>query len=93
MQNNKFWWKWRNVKIDEDLKEVEIQINPRIYGLEAVKKTSKIFSKVCRPTIITDLNGTYVFLKPKKGVKLNEIMGYEFYNHLLNVVKEMKTGD
>lgn len=73
-------------------KEVSISINPKFYSFDCVKRTKRLFLKDCKVLIKKGRDSIEVRLKPKSE-KINlEILGYEFYNHLLNTLKEMRTG-
>jgi hypothetical protein len=57
-----------------------------------VKKTKKLFLKECKVSIKKRRDLIEVKLKPKSKKANLKIIGYEFYNHLLNTLKEMRTG-
>jgi hypothetical protein len=71
--------------------EVSVSINPSFYCYECVKKTKELFSEECKVIIKKRKDLIEVKLKPKSKIDL-EFLGYEFYNHLLNTLKEMRTG-
>jgi len=74
-------------------KEVRIEINPAFYSYEAVLLTKKILKDVCQVSVRKKEDVILVSLKPKPKMKINlETLGYEFYNYLLNSVKEMRLG-
>jgi TRAP-type mannitol/chloroaromatic compound transport system permease small subunit len=69
--------------------KVEVEINKKIYDYKCVLKTKDAFKKDNNVSIKKG-DMIYVTIKPKKKVNL-ELLGYEFFNHLLNTLKEMKT--
>lgn len=72
-------------------KEVRVEVNPKFYNYEAVLLTKRILKDVCRVSIRKKGDVILVNLKPKPKMKINlETIGYEFYNYLLNNVKEMR---
>lgn len=74
-------------------KEVRVEVNPRFYSYEAVLLTKKVLKGVCQVSVRKKEDVILVSLKPKPKIKINlETLGYEFYNYLLNNVKEMRLG-
>ena len=60
--------------------------------MDCVKKTKKLFLKQCKVLIKKRKNLIEVRLKPKSKRANLEILGYEFCNHMLNTLKEMRAG-
>jgi len=74
-------------------REVRVEVNPNFYSYDAVLLTKKILANFCLVSIRKRDDVILVNLKPKPKMKINlETLGYEFYNYLLNSVKEMKLG-
>ena len=73
-------------------KEVRIEVNPNFYNMNCVKRTGKLFLGECKVLIKKRMDLIEVRLKPKSDKTNLEILGYEFYNYLLNTLKEMRTG-
>lgn len=71
--------------------KVEVSVNPVFYSKECVLKTKKVFSDFAKVTVKKTGDELVVLLEPKTKANIEEI-GYEFYNHLLNTVKEMRLG-
>jgi hypothetical protein len=71
--------------------KVQLFINPKFYNFEAVKKVKEEFEQVCDVVAADEKSTIFVEMQPKEKVKFEEleILGYEFYNHLLSEVKEM----
>ena len=77
-------------KIKVEKGRVKVEINPNIYSYDSVVRTSKTLKKACNVKIKKSDEAIFVTIKPRtKGIPL-EVLGYEFYNYLLNTVKEMK---
>lgn len=72
---------------------VKVFINPKFYDFEDVKRVKKEFEQVSNIIIADEKSKFCVVMKPKQELKPEEmdILGYEFYNHLLNAVKERGT--
>lgn len=69
-------------------RNVELNFNPKIYCCDCIFQTKKKFDKFCKISIKEDLDNIKLVLIPKdKNVNL-EILGYEFFNHVLSVIKE-----
>jgi len=80
-------------KVRVEGKEVRVEVNPRFYSYEAVLLTKKVLKGVCQVSVRRKEDVILVSLKPKPKMKINlETLGYEFYNYLLNNVKEMRLG-
>lgn len=77
------------VKVEKG--KVEVTVNPAFYSKECVLKTKKVFSDFAKVSVKKSGDNILIVLKPKTKVGLEEI-GYEFYNHLLNAVKETRLG-
>ena len=79
-------------KVKVEKGKVNVEINPNIYSYDSVLRTSEVFKKICRVKVKKSDGEIFVTLEPKvRGMPL-EILGYEFYNYLLNTVKEMRVG-
>jgi len=72
--------------------EVRIEVNPNFYNIDCVRKTGKLFSESCKVSVRKTNDIIEVVLKPKSKKENIGMLGYEFYNHLLNTAKEMRTG-
>lgn len=72
--------------------EVNISINQNFYSWDCITKTKKLFLKECKVSIKKGQDSVEVKLKPKSKKVDLEVLGYEFYNYLLNTLKEMRTG-
>jgi len=72
--------------------KVSLRVNPNFYSIECVKRTKKMFLESCKISIKKRKDVIEVILKPKSRSVDTKLLGYEFYNHLLNVLKEMETG-
>lgn len=70
---------------------VHVSINCKFYNFEAVMKVKEEFEQVCKVVATDGKSNIIVEIQPKRKVKFEklEILGYEFYNHLLSEVKEM----
>jgi len=79
-------------RVDVEKGKVSISVNPNFYSYDCVKKTKKLFMKECKVWIKKRKDSIEVKLKPKSKKIDLEILGYEFYNYLLNILKEMRTG-
>jgi uncharacterized FlgJ-related protein len=79
-------------RVNIEKREVNVSVNPNFYNYDCVKKTKKLFLEECEVTIRKRKDSIEVKLKPKSKKIDREILGYEFYNHLLNTLKEMRTG-
>jgi len=65
--------------------KVVVEIDARIYDSKAVEDAVKNFG--CKAELKKEYGFFIVLLKPKGN---NETVGYEFYNFLLDKVKERK---
>jgi hypothetical protein len=75
-------------------KEIKIKINSKIYDYDCILRTRKVFEQFCEIGLKKELNNTVeVTLTPKPSLENSDVknLGYEFYNLLLNSVKEMIT--
>jgi hypothetical protein len=75
-------------------KQIKIKLNPQIYDYGCVLRTKKAFEKFCEISLDkTPENFIQITLKAKPKFKNigTETFTYEFYNHLLNNIKETKT--
>jgi hypothetical protein len=70
------------IKINQAKNEVLLAFNSKFYPLEFVDKTIIDFSEICHAK--KTKNG--ILLKPKEKLDIN-ILGYEFYNYILGLVK------
>ena len=68
--------------------KVELNFNPKIYCYNCIIQTKKKFNKICRISIKKDSNNIKLVLIPKERNINLEILGYEFFNHALNTIKE-----
>jgi len=77
-------------KIKVNGNRVQLFINPKFYDFESVKKVKEEFEQVCHVVAADEKSRIFVEMQPKKNLKPEEmeLLGYEFYNHLLNAVKE-----
>lgn len=75
-------------KIIVKRRNVELNFNPKIYCYDCVLQTKKRFDKICKISIKKDSDNIRLVLAPKdKNVNL-EVLGYEFFNHVLSTIKE-----
>lgn len=79
-------------RVNVEKGEVSISVNPNFYSYDCVKKTKKLFMKEYKVWIKKRKDSIEVKLKPKSKKANLEILGYEFYNYLLNTLKEMRIG-
>jgi hypothetical protein len=79
--------KLEKVKVRKN--KVEVTLNRAFYNYESVLRTKKDFSRFAKVLIKKFDDKIVVVMKPKTKVGL-EKLGYEFYNYLLNMIKEMK---
>ena len=71
------------IEVEEN--KIKIKLNKQFYDLNAVKESLKDFNKVCNGTI-ANKKGIEIVLKPKDK-KLTNILGYEFCNYVLGLMK------
>jgi adenosine/AMP kinase len=75
----------KNIKIDKQKNKIEILLNKEFYSVDVVKQTIKDFSEVCDCNLDTKNNIKIVLsLKNNKDI---EIMGYEFCNYVIGLMK------
>ena len=79
-------------RVNVEKEEVSLSINPNFYNYDCVKRTKKLFLKDFNIVVKKTKDSIEVKLKPKSKKVNLETLGYEFYNHLLNTLKEMRTG-
>ena len=80
-----------NVKVEEN--RVRISVNPLFYDINSIEIVKKEFGQISKIFQIKSNPITVLELQPKQKLKPEEleILGYEFYNHLLNAVKETRS--
>jgi len=78
-------------RIKVEGRKVKVEVNPAFYSHYCVQKTKERFKKICQVSVIKKDDMLIVTLKPNSKVNL-EILGYEFYNHLLSTAKEIRSG-
>ena len=71
------------IEIEEN--KIKIELNKKFYDLDAVKESLKDFNKVCNGTI-ANKKVIEITLKPKDK-SLTNILGYEFCNYVLGLMK------
>lgn len=79
-------------KVNVEGNRVQIFINPKFYDFEAVKLVKEEFEQVSDMVAADEKSMIFVEMQPKQKLKPEEleILGYEFYNHLLNATKEIR---
>jgi len=79
------------VVVEKD--RVRVIINPVFYNFDAVKEVKKEFDQLSRNVVVDESSKITVFMEPKQKASPEELetLGYEFYNHLLNAVKEFRS--
>jgi hypothetical protein len=77
-----------------DKGRVRLNISPAIYDYFSIIKTREIFPKNLKISVKRDEHMLQVTIQPKVSMsrKELEIIGYEFFNHLLNTTKDVMTG-
>jgi hypothetical protein len=70
------------IKVNLAKNEVVVSFNDRFYPMEFVEKAITDFSGICSIKKIK----TGILLKPKEDLDIN-ILGYEFYNYALGLMK------
>lgn len=70
------------IKIDLEKNEVAISFNKKFYNEKFIDMALKDFSKTCGVEKDRDL----ILLRPKEKTDIN-IIGYEFYNYVLGLIK------
>lgn len=68
-------------------------MNPKIYSYAYVKGTKKVYEELFNVRIEKSKSNIQVILKPRKRIKEAELFdyGYEFFNCILGVMKQIKT--
>lgn len=78
-------------KINVNKKENKVILNFRteFYDIQSVMEATQAYSESCWTYLDGDAsNVIQVVLSPKKKETDLKIMGYEFYNHVLSVMKD-----
>lgn len=70
------------IKVNKEKNEVVLSFNEKFYNKKFIDKAIEEFKGVC--DIKKDSN--LIFLKPKEKIDIN-ILGYEFYNYVLGLIK------
>jgi len=70
------------VKINLENSEIRVNFNEKIYGKMFIEKAAEDFSLVCEVKKSED--GLLLKTKDKEDL---EILGYEFYNYVLGLVR------
>jgi hypothetical protein len=79
-------------KVKVEGNKVQLLINPAFYDFDSVVRVKKEFEQVSQVVAVDNKSVIFVEMKPLKKISPDEMemLGYEFYNHLLNEVKEME---
>jgi len=78
------------VKVENNM--ISLKINPAFYDGEIVSTVKNDFKKLSQIFVKKKEDLISVTLIPKEKLSKEEmkIFGYEFYNHLLNAIKELR---
>lgn len=72
------------VIIDREKNEVILRFNSKFYTKESINQALNDFYSVCTAR----KEGDAIILAPKEGIDIN-MMGYEFYNYVLGLMKNV----
>lgn len=77
-------------KVKVEGNKVQLLINPAFYDFDSVVRVKEEFEQVSHVSVTDKKSVIFVEMKPRKKISPEEMemLGYEFYNHLLNEVKE-----
>ncbi len=76
------------VSIDKNKKEVVVDVNTEFYDLDSIIEAAQEFTDSCWVYLDKETNGRVkIIINPKsKKIDIN-IVGYEFYNFVLGLMK------
>lgn len=76
-------------KVEVEENKVRIFINQSFYDIESVRRVKKVFEGIGKIITVEGKTITVVDIIPyqKMNTAEMEMIGYEFYNHLLDAVK------
>jgi hypothetical protein len=75
-----------NFNIDEENKEVKVELNKDFYDIESITKGKEDYKDICEVGLEEDTNKISIKLKPKKELNL-KVLGMEFCNYVLGIMK------
>jgi len=79
-----------NVRVEEN--KILLRVNKSFYDFETVENVKKQFEQIADVLTIDTKTDTLIEITPIQKLKSEEmeIIGYEFFNRLLNTIKEMR---
>lgn len=79
-----------NVRVEEN--KILLRINKSFYDFETVKNVKKQFEQIADVLTVDTKTSILIEIKPTQKLKSEEmeILGYEFFNRLLDTIKEMR---
>lgn len=76
--------KMQKIIIEKEKNQLKLSFNRLFYKIQFIDKAIDDFSEIC----YIEKNNDILILKPKMDIDI-EILGYEFYNYVLCLIKNI----